>query len=174
MGVRHTRGHTPMTGASAAAVALALGVAACGGGAARVPAGPPFPTKALLAEYDTNGDGAIARGELDARRETSFSLSDLNADGFVTQAEVNVAQANAAEIRPEGGRLLRSLAPPPVDPTAMDANRDGAVSVREYMAVPLQIMVQFDTDRDGRVTRRELEAAGERRAAQAAADRGER
>lgn len=172
MGLRHTRARASVMGV--VAVIAALGVAACGGGGARRPAGPPFPTDALLTEFDTDGDGAIARAELNARRQTSFSLSDLNADGFVTQAEVNQAQANFSEIRPEGGRLFRSLTPPPVDPGAMDANRDGAVSLREYLSTPLQILVQFDTDRDGRVTRRELEDAGKRRAAQAAGDRGER
>lgn len=134
-----------------------LALSACGGGSStRQDAILERRAAAILAEFDADGDRVVSREELDRRRTTSFRLADLNADGFVTTAEANEARARLTEITPEA-RGLQRLAPRALDPSRMDANGDGAVSLREYLALPIPLLVQFDDDKDGRVTRDELE-----------------
>ncbi|MGN5374427.1 EF-hand domain-containing protein [Sphingomonas hankookensis] len=62
---------------------------------------------AALDGADTNGDGAISRGELGAAPPWMFDLADANRDGRVTRAEYDAARArrkDAIDRRRGGGK----------------------------------------------------------------------
>jgi Ca2+-binding EF-hand superfamily protein len=88
----------------------------------------------LLAFADANGDGAVARDEVVALRLAVFARLDGDGDGILTRAEVEAAEAKAAQ-----RRAAR-------DPWRLDGNGDGTLSREEFTAT----LPGFDrADRDG-------------------------
>ncbi len=132
-------------------------LSACGGGqATRAEAVYRDRAAQILTEFDSNQDRMITRAELNERRRTSFQIADTNGDGFVTRGEAAEASARLTDLTAQT-RLIREVGPARLDPATMDANRDGAVSLREYLATPVPLFARFDVDGDGQVTREELE-----------------
>lgn len=74
------------------AVALALAIPA-----AYAEEGAVHPDKAMkgdrFQEADTNGDGNVSKEEFLAKHETMFNKIDADADGMLTQAEMDTARA---------------------------------------------------------------------------------
>lgn len=64
-------------------------------------------------EVDSDGDGKITPGELDAALARIFARLDRNADGFVTRAEALTIRASAGNRDPGRGRRGARGNPPP-------------------------------------------------------------
>ncbi len=88
--------------------------------------GAGFTAEQLMAFMDTNGDGKIAKGEMEALK-TSFEGLDKNGDG-----EIDAAEAN----------------PPRKDQTASPQQATGTVTAEQLMAL-------MDTNSDGKITMEE-------------------
>ena len=99
----------------------------------------------LIAAIDTNGDGALSRGEVLAFRRLMFARIDADASGTLTPAEIEAArQALAPAERPApNSRIWRQ-----------DANGDGFLSLEEYTR--LQGFDRADRDGDGSLSPEEI------------------
>ena len=86
--------------------------------------------RAVFAEADTNGDGFIDHGEFHVRIVEIFFLADRNKDGFLDPTE------------------LKQLTFPD-DFTDDDKDKDGRVSMREFIRVRLHDFDVADADDDG-------------------------
>lgn len=95
-----------------------------------------------LMAMDTNGDGAISRGEAEAARRFQFGRLDSDADGYLSEAERAAA--------PGSGRMLNQI---------RDADDDGRLSRAEVMAAPYRGFDRLDANSDGTLSAEELEAA---------------
>ncbi|WP_084396730.1 EF-hand domain-containing protein [Henriciella aquimarina] len=82
------------------------------------------PGGGLLASFDTDGDGRISQGELEAGIEGAFAAADANGDGTLTAIE----QQKWAERLPTRDDSL-------ANPVRFDPNLDRRVSFREFSAV---------------------------------------
>ena len=142
-----------------------------------------------LEMLDTNGDGTIARAELEVSAGESFGKMDTNADGFLTQAELKAGhEAHRAEMKAEwaGKREGKPAREPKADAdpakaeawkakkeerkanmetkaaerfAAVDTNSDGRWSTVEYTAHRLEMFTRLDTNSDGNISAAEQEAA---------------
>ena len=86
--------------------------------------------RAAFAEADTNHDGVVDHEEFHERIVEVFYSADVNKDGFLDAAE------------------LKQLVFPD-DFTADDKDRDGRVSMREFLRVRFVDFTQADTNQDG-------------------------
>jgi Ca2+-binding EF-hand superfamily protein len=86
--------------------------------------------RAAFAEADTSRDGTVDREEFHVRIVEVFYHADRNKDGFLDAEE------------------LKALAFPE-DFTADDKDRDGRVSMREFLRVRFRDFDPADTDQDG-------------------------
>ncbi|MEH3108399.1 MAG: EF-hand domain-containing protein [Sphingomonas fennica] len=127
-----------------------------------------------FAKWDTNRDGKVTQAEFDAARqamraergEKRFARLDADGNGSVTKAEFAAAHDGKGAARPEGkrdgGRRFAHRGGPGMGRgglMAMDANKDGAVTLAEAAARPLAMFDRADTNKDGVVTPEERRAA---------------
>lgn len=142
-----------------------------------------------LEMLDTNGDGMIARAEVEVSAAESFGKMDANADGFLTQAELKAGhEAHRAEMEAEWAKKRegKPAREPKADAdpakaeawkakkeerkanmetkaaerfAAVDTNSDGRWSKVEYTAHRLEHFTKLDTDADGSITPAEQDAA---------------
>lgn len=140
-------------------------------------------------QMDTNGDGAIARAEVEASALASFGKLDANADGFLTQEELKAGhEAHRAEMKAKWAEKAEGKEPrapkADMDPAkaeawkakkeerkakmveksaerfaAVDTNSDGRWSQAEYTAHRLEHFTKLDTDGDGNISAAEQAAA---------------
>lgn len=103
----------------------------------------------MLQELDTNGDGEIAKSEIDARRAEAFAKSDTNGDGVITPAEFEAA-AEARKAEREARRREAMF-------SRLDTDGDGAVSEAEFTTREMKMFERADADGDGVITAEELE-----------------
>ncbi|MFN0114468.1 MAG: EF-hand domain-containing protein [Paracoccaceae bacterium] len=111
---------------------------------------------ALFAMLDENGDGAITRAELDARKAETFARMDRDGDGAVTQAEAAEARARLAAFAERIGRAARAG-----DGSALrraDRDGDGRVTLAEYTA-RAPFFTLLDADDSGTLSRAEFDRA---------------
>lgn len=81
---------------------------------------------------DANNDGAVDQTELDTYGRESFTVMDINDDGYLTEAETR------AYI--------------PVETyTAANTNHDSGLSKEEYKAQAQKDFTAADTDKDGKL-----------------------
>ena len=104
----------------------------------------PAVTGQTLAETDTNKDGVVDHLEFQMRIEEVFFSADRNKDGFLDAEE------------------LKQLAFPD-DFTDDDKDRDGRVSMREFLRVRFHDYDVADTNHDGVLSLDEVVAAFEGR-----------
>jgi len=98
--------------------------------------------RAAFAESDLNRDRVIDRGEFQTRMVEVFYAADVNKDGFLDPTE------------------LKRLAFPE-DFTDDDKDRDGRVSMHEFLRVRFHDFDLADTNHDGELSLEEVVAAYE-------------
>jgi Ca2+-binding EF-hand superfamily protein len=112
-----------------------------------------------LMRYDTNKDGFVDRTEWKAAQEARFKQLDVNGDGKLTQDEL-FARTPAV-----GNSVL------PTDRQAerqssyfqlLDADRDGVVTLAEFMAQADRNFARCDLNKDGRIDTAECRQALQR------------
>ena len=112
---------------------------------------------------DANGDGKLAKAEIDAavdkrtvqaegelkkRQEEAFRKLDTDRNGQLSLAEYQAA----VTIKPKAGVADRRL-------QLFDANKDGVVSPAEFRAPVLSRFDRIDTNKDGKISEAEAKAA---------------
>jgi Ca2+-binding EF-hand superfamily protein len=157
--------------ATVAAPALATAVAPAPAKPS-APAAAPKPTtraefvsniQARFNAVDTNHDGFLDANEINAaqgkevqqaravemqRLEAEFNKLDTNHDGQLSKAEF-MAAAPPLRARESAQQIIG----------AVDANKDGKISLQEYEARPVANFNKLDTNHDGTVSPQELQAA---------------
>lgn len=142
-----------------------------------------------LRMLDAGGDEAIARAEAEAHAAAMFARMDTDADGFLTQPELQAGQeARRAGMRAKRAEKIEGSAPPGPGAAAgparadirdarraersasmqakaarrfamVDADSDGRWSAAEFTAHRLQQFSRFDADGDGSISAAERDAA---------------
>ena len=121
---------------------VAAGLALAGSGARADDPAKKYDPRAAFAEADTNHDGVVDHEEFHERIVEIFYSADANKDGFLDAEE------------------LKRLAFPE-DFTADDKDRDGRVSMREFLRVRFHDYEVTDTNDDGVLSLDEVIAAYE-------------
>ena len=146
-----------LTLGTAVALAAALGLAGCAAGERQPGDAPPEagdglgPLRGLPAfgALDTDEDGAISPGEIDAAAE---SLASLDADGD--------GGLSVAELRPRRGGSIGGPARTPQEATAaflaMDTDGDGALAGAELGSQFRSLLARADADGDGAASEAEV------------------
>lgn len=128
-----------------------------GGAGGKPPRGGPNPSDPErkpwlaqhLSELDANGDGILARAELDAEVAKTFAGYDRDGDGKVT-----VAERDGDGVRSAMGGFVKQHW------KECDADGDEAVAAGELLATAVAMFGKADRDGDGRLTADELAARG--------------
>jgi len=94
----------------------------------------------LIANYDVDGDGTVAREELEAGLRQYFRQADTNHDGRLDPDEV--AAENLRRIKRDGSAAIPLI----------DWNHDGFVDFNEFASGVRSQFEQMDIDGDGKVT----------------------
>ncbi len=105
----------------------------------------------MLAELDTNADGAISKEEISAHKAKHFAEMDTNKDGFVGEDEMIAAheQKQAERKRKGAGKMVGRL----------DTDGDGKISAAEFSAHEMPGFDKIDTNKDGSLSAEERAAA---------------
>jgi hypothetical protein len=136
------------------------------GPALAAPGDPPAPASerparvnAGIMRYDINKDGIVDRAEWKTGQEARFKRLDTNGDGRLSQDEV-FARTPAA-----GNSVLPSDRQAQRQSTyflRVDADKDGFVSLAEFMAQADRNFVRCDINKDGRTDTAECRQALQR------------
>ena len=139
-------------------------------GAPRDPIGMPttHSRAGMLAMYDRDGDGKVARGEYDAARGEAFARTDGDADGRLDKDEY-LAEYEDRLDRQIASRRDGSLQQARVRFGALDQGKDGRVSWDEYAASGKRMFEGADRDGNGVVDAADTAAAASAPAAASAA-----
>lgn len=120
-------------------------------------------------ELDANGDGKIAKAELNAavskrttaaeaalkkQQEENFRKLDTDKNSQLSLAEFQAA----VTIKPKTGLADQRL-------QQFDANKDGVVTAAEFRSPMLARFDQLDTNKDGKISAAEAKAAAPRQTA---------
>ena len=143
--------------------------------AAAGPRGPAVKNdgKRYLRSLDENHDARISREEFLAGTKKRFAKLDANGDGVISAQEARAAQVKVQErkaraearrlaqgkpvkLRPAGGKGGKPTRP---SLSAVDANQDGRVSRKEFLARREKKFAELDLNRDGVVSKDESRAA---------------
>jgi hypothetical protein len=133
------------------------------------PGDPPAPTERGsrtssavprgLMRYDTNKDGAVDRGEWKAGQEARFKQLDTNGDGKLTQEELFArTPADGNSVLPSDRQAQRQT----TYFQLLDADKDGFVSLAEFMVQADRNFARCDLNKDGRIDTAECRQALQR------------
>ena len=116
-----------------------------------------------LMRYDTNKDGAVDRAEWKAAQEARFKQLDTNGDGKLTQDELFArTPAIGNSVLPTDRQAQRQS----TYFQLLDADKDGMVTLAEFMAQADRNFARCDINKDGRIDTAECRQALQRRATQ--------
>ena len=116
-----------------------------------------------LMRYDTNKDGAVDRAEWKAAQEARFKQLDANGDGKLTQDELFArTPAIGNSVLPTDRQAQRQSAYFQL----LDADKDGVVTLAEFMAQADRNFARCDLNKDGRIDTAECRQALQRRSTQ--------
>lgn len=146
-----------------AAGAAALAVSACG--LAQAQNGPEDRGgRHGIFESDANADGVLTQAELNAGRDTLFARLDADHNGQLSREEM---RAQRGEHR-RGGRRGGQGA----GLEGADANTDGNITRDEFLARPIQMFERLDANHDGVISASERPQRPERAEDGPRGDRG--
>lgn len=145
--------------AAAAMIAIASsGVIATAQNTPESPSGPAgaagqTPMSMMFERFDTDGDGAVTRAEIDALRMQAFESADADGDGMLNAEEL-AAWQDARRAERAAARMRARL-------DRLDSDGDGLVSAEELAASgpPAAMFDRMDADGDGAITLAELNEA---------------
>jgi hypothetical protein len=116
-----------------------------------------------LMRYDTNKDGVVDRAEWKAAQEARFKQLDANGDGKLTQDELFArTPASGNSVLPTDRQAQRQSAYFQL----LDADKDGVVTLAEFMAQADRNFERCDLNKDGRIDTAECRQALQRPRAQ--------
>ncbi len=116
-----------------------------------------------LMRYDTNKDGVVDRAEWKAGQEARFKRLDTNGDGKLTQDELFArTPAIGNSVLPTDRQAQRQS----TYFQLLDADKDGVVTLAEFMAQAERNFARCDLNKDGRIDTAECRQALQRRAAE--------
>jgi hypothetical protein len=116
-----------------------------------------------LMRYDTNKDGVVDRAEWKAAQEARFKQLDTNGDGKLTQDELFArTPATGNSVLPTDRQAQRQS----TYFQLLDADKDGVVTLAEFMAQADRNFARCDLNKDGRIDTAECRQALQRRSTQ--------
>ncbi len=118
-----------------------------------------------FARVDTNKDGSVDRGEIQAvglevAEQAQASVQKKLAEQFARLDANKNGQLSLTEF--QAGATVRATAKPDAALQRLDTNKDGKVSRDEYRARQLGVFDSLDANKDGTVTAQEAAKAGGR------------
>jgi Ca2+-binding EF-hand superfamily protein len=116
-----------------------------------------------LMRYDTNKDGVVDRAEWKAGQEARFKRLDTNGDGKLTQDELFArTPAIGNSVLPTDRQAQRQS----TYFQLLDVDKDGVVTLAEFMAQADRNFARCDINKDGRIDTAECRQALQRRPAE--------
>jgi hypothetical protein len=112
-----------------------------------------------LMRYDANKDGTVDRAEWKAGQEARFRRLDANGDGKLTKEELFARTPGANSVLPSDRQAQRQS----TYFLLLDANKDGVVTLPEFMVQTDRNFARCDTNNDGRIDTAECRTALQRR-----------
>ena len=123
------------------------------------PADRPARTDSGIMRYDTNKDGVVDRAEWKAGQEARFKRLDTNGDGKLTQEELFArTPAIGNSVLPTDRQAQRQSSYFQL----LDADKDGVVTLAEFMAQADRNFARCDINKDGRIDTAECRQALQR------------
>jgi hypothetical protein len=139
--------------------------AAPGDQAPATAAGVPARAPSGVMRYDTNKDGAVDSAEWKAGQEARFKRLDANGDGKLGQDELFArTPATGNSVLPDDRQAGRQSA----YFQRLDTDKDGQVSLVEFMAQADRNFARCDLDKNGRIDTAECRQALQPRPGEAA------
>jgi hypothetical protein len=112
-----------------------------------------------LMRYDTNKDGVVDRDEWKAGQEARFKQLDANGDGKLTQDELFArTPADGNSVLPSDRQAQRQTSYFQL----LDADKDGFVTLTEFMIQADRNFARCDLNKDGRIDTAECRQALQR------------
>ena len=137
---------------AAAAVTLSLGGLAFA---------QPHGLTAFIADFDTNKDDIVTHAEYRTIRDARFVPADRDRSGGLNEAEyvgeyaARLEAGLAASVLPADQKAEerdRQMKQAHVRFGVLDKNKDGAISLEEYLETGERSYASQDTDKDGKIT----------------------
>lgn len=116
---------------------------------------PDGPSRGVM-RYDSNKDGTVDRAEWAAGQEARFRSLDGNRDGRLTAEELF---ARTPAPRGDAAAAERQTRRQATYFQLLDTDRDGVVTLAEFMAQAERNFARCDLDRNGRIDAAECRAA---------------